>query len=144
MLHEEFVDYRTLDEIPNFALKKDSEEERLDIIWFFFYNMKSPVGNNVRFNKDRRRQLRSKQKHVCQKGKESYISGAFGITSTPEYKKNCSSRKKKQGRLEEARKPKTLRRRELIHVEADDNHCNIEPRIQCVLPLTDRFTAFCT
>ena len=92
--------------------------------------------------KDRRKQLRSKQKHVCQKGKESYISGAFGITSTPEYKKNLSSRKKKQSRIEEARKTKTLRRRELIHVEADDDHCNIEPRIQFVLPLTDNFTAF--
>ena len=92
--------------------------------------------------KDCRRQLRSKQKHVCQKAKESCISGAFGITPTPEYKKNFSSRKKKQSRIEEARKTETLRRRELIHVEAADNHCNIEPRIQFVLPQTDKFTVF--
>ena len=51
MLHGEVVDYQTLDEIPDFALKKDSEEERLDIIWSFLYTMKSLVGNNFRFRK---------------------------------------------------------------------------------------------
>ena len=91
--------------------------------------------------KDRRRQLRGKQKHVCQKEKESYISGAFGLTSTPEYKENFTSRKEKQSRSEKEGRTKMSRRRELIHVEAAGNHCNIEPRIQFVLPLTDKFTA---
>ena len=51
LLYEEFVDYQTLYEIPDFALNKDNEEERLDIVWSFLYNMKSPVGNNFRFRK---------------------------------------------------------------------------------------------
>ena len=91
--------------------------------------------------KDRRRQLRGKQKHACQKEKESYISGAFDLTSTPEYKDNCTSRKEKQSRSEKEGRIKLSRRRELIHVEAADNHCNIDHRIQFVLPLTDNFTA---
>ena len=90
--------------------------------------------------KDRRRELRGRRKHGCHKEKESYISGAFGITSTPEYKKSFSSRGKKERKIQEEERTKMLRRRQLIHVETDDNNYSIEPRIKFVLPLTDTFT----
>ena len=90
--------------------------------------------------KDCRRELRGRQKHGCHNKKESYISRVFGITSTPEYKKSFSSRGKKQSKIQEKERTKLLRRRQLIHVETDDNHCSIEPRIQFVLPLTDKYT----
>ena len=90
--------------------------------------------------KDRRRELRGRRKHGCHKEKESYISGAFGITSTPGYKKSFSSRGKKERKIQEEERTKMLRRRQLIHVETDDNDYSIEPRIKFVLPLTDTFT----
>ena len=61
-------------------------------------------------------------------------------TSTPEYKKSFSSRGKMESKIQEEERIKLLRRRQLIHVETDDNNYSIEPRIQFVLPLTDTFT----
>ena len=61
-------------------------------------------------------------------------------TSTPKYKKSLSSRGKKESKIQEEERTKLLRRRQLIHVETDDNNYSIEPRIQFVLPLTDTFT----
>ena len=58
-LYSEFFDYKTLSitELPDDALTdaliaegEDSDEYRMDIIWYHLYQMKSPVGNNFRFH----------------------------------------------------------------------------------------------
>lgn len=57
-LYEEFIDYKTINvsELPGQALTdaplkeyKNSDEYRLDMIWYHLYQMKSLVGNNYRF-----------------------------------------------------------------------------------------------
>ena len=86
--------------------------------------------------KNRRKQLRACQKHVNEKEKDSYISGGFGLTSTPEYKKNCSSKRKKK-----CDKNISIKKW-IVHEEADDNFSSNEPKIQFVLQLTDKFKVF--
>ena len=63
-LHEQFVDFQTLseEELPNRTLAdviikefededgKTQNEYRMDILWYNFQSMKSPIGNNKRLN----------------------------------------------------------------------------------------------
>ena len=57
-MYEEFVDYKslTISELPDDALtdaviqeNEHTDEYRIDVIWYYMYQMKSPVGNNYRF-----------------------------------------------------------------------------------------------
>ena len=58
MLYEEFVDYKTLsiNELPKNALtdavikeNKNSDEYRIDIIWYYLHQMRSPIASNFQF-----------------------------------------------------------------------------------------------
>ena len=86
--------------------------------------------------KDRLKQLRASQKHFSEKENESYISGGFGLTSTPEYKGSFDSRGRKQNHK------KMSRKRLLVRREVDDNQSNEEPKIQFVLPLIYKFKVY--